>query len=447
MRSYPAAEGGSPEGEGTVIKKFAYGTAWKDQLAAMTVEGTTRNFTYDANGNLLSDGKYTYSWTKGSLLAKVTGDSLEATYTYDASGIRTSKTVNGVKTEYLTAGGSILAEKKNGKWQQYLYDGSGQLMAIRYKGADYYYIRDGLMCITGLVDANGGAVVNYRYDSWGMLTVITGSMAETLGKENPYRYKGYYYDDETGMYYLKSRYYQPEICRFISADDEDVLIDTHANLSNKNLYLYCDNNPIIKVDEEGQIAEFLVNAALGAAVNVAASFIIAQAMGQEFGVKDVAAAAVLGALNGGAGAVANGLYAGYTSYQSGANINAAIFNGLMSAGVSLISFGDMAGFDVVKNGNIQLGGTAAKGSIDLIMGIGITGTSSTIDTSVTNTYQRGNAKKQKSSKRSKGNSRGYQYGWKPQVIVNRYVRRGRHVYHELQYIYHGRLYKKWYKVR
>ena len=54
-----------------------------------------------------------------------------------------------------------------------------------------------------------------------------------LVKDNPYRYKGYYYDDETGMYYLKSRYYQPEICRFISADDEDVLIDTHANLSNK----------------------------------------------------------------------------------------------------------------------------------------------------------------------------------------------------------------------
>ena len=98
----------------------------------MTVEGTTRKFTYDANGNLLSDGKYTYSWTKGSLLAKVTGDGLEAAYTYDASGIRTSKTVIGVKTEYLTAGGSILAEKKNGKWQQYLYDGSGQLMAIRY---------------------------------------------------------------------------------------------------------------------------------------------------------------------------------------------------------------------------------------------------------------------------------------------------------------------------
>lgn len=74
----------------------------------------------------------------------------------------------------------VLSEKKNGVWQHYLYDGSGQLMAIRYKGADYYYIRDGLMTITGLIDANGTAVVNYRYDSWGILTGITGSMAGTL---------------------------------------------------------------------------------------------------------------------------------------------------------------------------------------------------------------------------------------------------------------------------
>ena len=78
------------------------------------------------------------------------------------------------------------------------------------------------MSITGLVDANGTAVVNYRYDSWGMLTGITGSMAGTLGKDNPYRFKGYYYDEETGMYYLKSRYYQLEICRFISADEPEL---------------------------------------------------------------------------------------------------------------------------------------------------------------------------------------------------------------------------------
>ena len=96
MRSYPAGAEGGPDGTGTVLKRFAYGSTWKDQLASVTMDGKTRNFTYDANGNLLSDGKYTYSWTKGSLLEKVTGDGLEAVYTYDASGIWTSKKVNGV---------------------------------------------------------------------------------------------------------------------------------------------------------------------------------------------------------------------------------------------------------------------------------------------------------------------------------------------------------------
>ena len=137
-------------------------------------------------------------------------------------------------------------------WQHYLYDGSGQLTAIRYKGADYYYIRDGLMTITGLVDANGTAVVNYRYDSWGMLTGISGSMAETLGKDNLYRFKGYYYDEETGMYYLKSRYYQPEICRFISADSYAVLTQSPMALVDTNLYNYCDNNSVYREDENGQ---------------------------------------------------------------------------------------------------------------------------------------------------------------------------------------------------
>ena len=195
-------------------KTFGRGGAWTDQM--LTVDGQA--CVYDAVGNLLTDGKRTYTWQMGGQLAKVTGDGLEAAYTYDASGIRTSKTVNGVKTEYLTAGSRILAEKKNGTWQQYLYDGDGQLTAMTYKGKDYYFIRDNLRAITGLVDSEGKAVVNYRYNSWGKLLGITGSMAESLGKDNPYRYKGYYYDEETGMYYLKSRYYNPEICRFISAE-------------------------------------------------------------------------------------------------------------------------------------------------------------------------------------------------------------------------------------
>ena len=170
---------------------------------------------------------------------------LSAPYMTDAAGA-----VSRGLTLTLTDDGG----KKNGVWQQYLYDGSGQLMAIRYKGADYYYVRNGLMTITGLVDANGTAVVNYFYDSWGRMLNITGSLSASLGKDNPYRFKGYYYDEETGMYYLKSRYYQPEICRFISADDENVLNIEQGNLNQFNLYLYCLNNSVNRVDETGNIS-------------------------------------------------------------------------------------------------------------------------------------------------------------------------------------------------
>ena len=278
-------------------------------------------------------------------------------------------------------------------WQHYLYDGSGQLMAIRYKGADYYYIRDGLMTITGLIDANGTAVVNYRYDSWGILTGITGSMAGTLGKDNPYRFKGYYYDEETGMYYLKSRYYQPEICRFISADEEDVLTSTYVGFTNKNLYLYCDNNSLEKVDECGDIAEWVVGAAIGAPINVVTSLISAQATGQEFGMKDAIIAATFGALSGVAkyspcAILLNGVYTAYTSYKGGATIEASLFNGCISAGFSAISIGNLSKLKTFSNGEIQVGETIATSVIDLAVGTGNACMSSGITTAVTLSYSR-----------------------------------------------------------
>ena len=293
-------------------KTFGRGGAWTDQM--LTVDGQV--YTYDAVGNLLADGKRTYTWQMGSQLAKVTGDGLEAAYTYDASGIRTSKTVNGVKTEYLTAGSRILAEKKNGTWQHYLYDGSGQLIAIRYKGADYYYVQDALMDIIGLVDSDGKTVVNYSYNSWGKLLGITGSMAESLGKDNPYRYKGYYYDEETGMYYLKSRYYNPEICRFISADDVELTRVSPMALSDKNLYAYCDNNPIMRRDTSGELWGFiLAGAAIGAAVGAVTQIADNAISGRDLG-DGVLLSAVGGAITGAVGAT--GLGALGQAYVSGA---------------------------------------------------------------------------------------------------------------------------------
>ena len=100
-----------------------------------------------------------------------------------------------------------------------------------------------------LIDGEGNTVVEYTYDSWGKVLGITGSLADTVGVQNPFRYRGYYYDSETGMYYLRSRYYDPGIRRFVNPDK--LINDT---VLGGNLYTYCENGPIEKVDSDGKAA-------------------------------------------------------------------------------------------------------------------------------------------------------------------------------------------------
>ena len=119
-------------------------------------------------------------------------------------------------------------------------------------GAEFYYIRNAQGDISGLYDDIGKVVVEYSYDTWGKPESavdsdgITGELADTVGKINPYRYRGYRYDAETGLYYLQSRYYNPEIGRFISADDR-----LNNDLLGNNTYVYCGNNPVLRADDSG----------------------------------------------------------------------------------------------------------------------------------------------------------------------------------------------------
>lgn len=116
----------------------------------------------------------------------------------------------------------------------------------------------------GIVDSWGNEVVSYTYDAWGNLLTTTGSMAGTLGKLNPLRYRGYVYDDETGLYYLKTRYYNPAWGRFINADSPAVpTISPGSATWDKNLFAYCDNNPVTRKDDGGQCWHLLVGAAVG----------------------------------------------------------------------------------------------------------------------------------------------------------------------------------------
>ena len=129
---------------------------------------------------------------------------------------------------------------------------AASLVAMIIGGTRYSYVRNAQNDIVGLIDSTGKRVVYYKYDSWGRAVSISGTMAATVGQKNPFRYRGYYFDAESGMYYLQSRYYDPEIRRFISADDVNVL-NVQDNLYDKNLYIYCENNPIVRKDSNGKL--------------------------------------------------------------------------------------------------------------------------------------------------------------------------------------------------
>ena len=131
----------------------------------------------------------------------------------------------------------------------------GQVIAVNYNGTYYYYLRNAQGDVVKLIDKTGSTVVEYTYDSWGKLLSTTGSLAETFGAEQPFRYRGYVYDEETGWYYLQSRYYNPELGRFISAD---VYLSTGQGVLGHNAYAYCLNNPANCLDECGCFATIVI---------------------------------------------------------------------------------------------------------------------------------------------------------------------------------------------
>ena len=136
----------------------------------------------------------------------------------------------------------------------YAYDNNGRLYGFYYDGSSndgfYYYQRNIQGDIIALLDDTGDDVVTYTYDTWGKLVDMDYDTGyDTLGADNPFRYRGYYYDDETGLYYLNQRYYNPEWGRFINADD---YTGQRSALLAHNLFAYCRNNPVVKLDSSGR---------------------------------------------------------------------------------------------------------------------------------------------------------------------------------------------------
>ena len=206
-------------------------------------------------------------------LASQTKSGTRIAYSYDANGMRLKKTVNGTAYDYCYNGNLLTHMSTSGWYAHIRYSAEGMPVHIQYKNGsnpadEYYYMFNAQGDVVGILDGTGKLVVEYTYDAWGQPLTITGSMKDTLGKANPLRYRCYVYDEETGMYYLGSRYYNPVMGRFISADSTSTLTAT-STLTDKNLYAYCDNNPVSRVDHEGDLwCVVAVAAAVGAVTGV-----------------------------------------------------------------------------------------------------------------------------------------------------------------------------------
>ncbi len=205
----------------------------------------------------------------------------ENTFAYDGYGRRIRKN----DTVYTYDVNNKLVKQTDGKdTLEFVYDNGG-LSGVKHNETEYIYAKDVQGNIRALLDKSGREVVQYTYDGWGncRTTVIDEESAQTA-ELNPFRYRSYYYDTETHLYNLKTRYYDPETGRFVSQDDVSYLDPEHIN--GLNLFAYCGNNPVMNVDPNGTVfvTIFLIFAsiALGALVGGLCNGIAAASTGGDF---------------------------------------------------------------------------------------------------------------------------------------------------------------------
>ena len=286
---------------------------------------------YDSKGSFVTQSmddwghytKYAYNSTKGTL-SSVEGPTGGVTkYTYNANNDRLEKV-----TSHDSASGSATTTVR------YAYSSRGDLSGITTPSTAYTFTYDafgnplkttagGRTLVTNTYqDNNGnlasaqygnGLTVNYGYDSMDRLSSksygsvkkgewVYNAAGYTVGDKNPFRYRGYYYDTETGLYYLNSRYYNPEFGRFISADTPDVItVSPDSAFWDKNLFAYCDGNPVTRVDDCGEFWHFIAGAAVGGLISGISTAISGGSA------RDIVISAVGGALSGALSASGVGL--------------------------------------------------------------------------------------------------------------------------------------------
>ena len=332
---------------------YSYGNStWRDQLTAYDGQ----SMTYDAIGNPLTYREgMTFTWQAGRQMKDVTLSSgWQYGYTYDQDGVRATKvkTYGGMEdsaTSYFVENGVMVGEctVRNGSTITskilYQFDENGQRTGFTHNGTQYYYLYNLQGDVVAITNSLAEIVAKYTYDAWGKVLSVTNASdtvqtASTfIGNINPIRYRGYYYDVETGLYYLQSRYYDPETGRFVNADG---LVQTGTGLMDKNMYAYCLDDPVNNIDPTGQSCHAMDNGGYGPLCMFANGRCITHGTvdccGSPMSLSDALDAAANMADIGNA-LFASGLKHTYTNSARPANIGTGLYIQQISASISKIN--------------------------------------------------------------------------------------------------------------
>ena len=334
-------------------------------------------------------------------------------------GLRISKTINNQKTTYLYDGNLLLTEITPTYRNDFLYDENGILYGfIHDYSTKYFYVRDVFQNILGIVDENGNLVVKYAYTAYGTLKSISGSLATTIGQYNPFRFKGYYYDQESELFYCNGRYYSSGLCRFIQPAEVSSL--NLSSINGLNLYSYANNNPL-NVQYNTALASagivgggvvssvglslgngFLSNCEVGGAASSSRNLpsvprwlgILSTGLDHGFtminpirsaiaclqftdlwdlmrldGVTEISGALSKAATGIGWGlSIAGGIIAGYEKYASGTSLSSAIAGGLINAGISIGAMYASTTIATAAMGAVAASSLAIPGGIIIVGG-------------------------------------------------------------------------------
>ena len=349
------------EGHGGIVTKaytYAYrdtdtgNDAWGDLL--VSVDGHA--ISYDGSGNptnWYNGTVYTaLTWTQGRRLSSLKKGSTSISYAYDMDGVRTTKIAGNEKHEYVTQNGKVVRELVTNKTTgafirclDFLYDESGKPFAMRrYWDASlsrygtYHYVLNAQGNVVQINYQGGEVKATYTYDAWGQVLTATGELAAM----NPIRYRGYYYDTETGFYYVSSRYYDPEIGRWINADIPETLTADFENFAQYNLFAYCFNNPVNMSDETGTWPSWAKKVVAAVAV-VAVVAAVAAVTVATAGAGTAAAVIAVGAAKGAAIGMASGAAIGAATGAVSHRVSTGSWSGAGTAALNGMGDGALSG--------------------------------------------------------------------------------------------------------